>query len=134
MAYFLHDCVSSVLKSSFTSSKLRFSARCFLALKKIFSLFRGSLVLALGIYFCVPAVANEKILFCQEYKDHLGKMKQMQTMQNFSYKSKAWQEAEDEKEILLETGKLLFGDDVRITNVCSGLLNMMNSKQYRSFQ
>ena len=79
-------------------------------------------------------MANEKVLFCEEYKNHLLKMKQMQTQQNFSYKSKAWKTAEDDKKILIETGNLHFGDNVRITQVCSGLLNMMKSKQFKTFR
>ncbi len=44
MAYFSCGGVSAVLKSSFTSSKLWFSVRCFLATEKLFELIRGPLI------------------------------------------------------------------------------------------
>ena len=83
---------------------------------------------------CMPVMANEKVEFCQEYKSHLQFMKDMETKQNFSYSSEEWKAAEDKKEVLTETGKMIFGDDVRITSICAGLLGSMKSSQLRNYK
>ena len=50
-----------------------------------------------GLFICMPLIANEKVALCREYTQHLSAMKNMQYQTNFSFKSKQWKDAEVKK-------------------------------------
>ena len=103
-------------------------------MKKVFKQLIGLVGLQISLMICMPVMANEKVALCEEYVNHLSSMKKIQLQQNFSSDSKQWKDAVTKREALKKKGKEFYGNEVKLVDVCSGLLHMMKSKQYQNYR
>ena len=88
----------------------------------------------MGLFVSMPASANEKVSLCKEYKKHLSFMKDIQSTRNFDLNSTQWQKAKTKQVSLENKGKEFYGDAVTLKEVCAGLLQMINLKQYNNYK